>query len=510
MNVLTLPYVSLQEKLALPATPLAVTPGNSDGMFLLGEAINATRNLRIHQKDLFLLHILGFRDIVWSCFLPDLTTENHRVEVVTCAKEDIISSLPEHLIDLILERVPLEEAVRTSILSKKWRYRWTKMGALVFDEQFFNKYSKNGAFGRNGFIMIIYKVLILHKGHISKFLLDIPNINMFLDSFEEVDQWMLLLSRNGVKELILTNSSQCYKLPSYVFSCLELRKLELENCFFKPPDEFEGFVYLNDLELCNVDFGANLCGTEINLPQLKELSLFRCTNVYNFKIKATKLKNLIVFESPDSMVLHLLHNPCLMKVFMSFLKPIDEFVRDERKTLSIVLSNLPKIKSLYLDGLFFKVLIAEKLPKLLPCAISSLKHLCLLYYELSDLDQLHGALCLLRNSPNLESLSVRFVENEPQAIRYDVGPASDHLEAANCLDCTLEQLQTVEITYVEGSKPELLFIKLLLAHCPSLQKFTITTSGDLDAKKILDISKDVMRFPRASPKAEVVYLNSET
>ncbi|CAI9269019.1 unnamed protein product [Lactuca saligna] len=417
--------------------------------------------------------------MVWSCFLPDLTTENHRAGVLTCAKEDRISNLPEHLIDLILERVPLEEAVRTSILSKNWRYRWTKMGALAFDEQFFNKYSKNGAFGRNGFIMIIYKVLILHKGHISKFLLDIPNINMFLDSFEEVDQWMLLLSRNGVKELILTNSSQSYKLPSNVFSCLELRKLELENCFFKPPDEFEGFVNLNDLELCNVDFGANLRGTEINLPQLKELSLFRCTNVYNFNIKATKLKNLIVFESPDSMVLHILHNPCLAKV-----------------SYDLTFTS--------------QVLIAEKLPKLLPCAISSLKHLCLLYYELSDLDQLHGALCLLRNSPNLESLSVRFLEMEPQAIRYDVGPASDHLEAANCLDCTLEQLQTVEITYLEGSKPELLFIKLLLAHSPSLQKFTITTSGDLDAKKILDISKDVMRFPRASPKAEVVYLNSET
>ncbi|CAH1441172.1 unnamed protein product [Lactuca virosa] len=273
---------------------------------------------------------------------------------------------------------------------------------------------------------------------------------MFLDSFEEVDQWMLLLSRNGVKELILTNSSQCYKLPSNVFSCLELTKLKLENCFFKPPDEFKGFVNLNDLDLQNIDFGANLCGTE---------------------------------------------------------KPIEDNVQVEKTTLPIMLSNLPKIVVLYLDGVFFKALIEEKIPKWLPHPVNSLKRLFFLNFQLGDLDQLHGALCLLRNSPNLERLSVTSFQMRFRLIRYDLEPASDHLEDPNCLDCTLDQLQTVEMTRLEGSKPELLFIKLILAHSPSLLKFTIRPSKFSDVQKRLDIAKDVMQFPRASPKAKMFYLN---
>ncbi|CAH1441170.1 unnamed protein product [Lactuca virosa] len=316
---------------------------------------------------------------------------------------------------------------------------------------------------------------------------------------------MMLLSRNGVRELILTDSNQRYELPSYVFSCLELTKLKLRNCFFKPPLKVEGFLNLNDLELWNIDFRANLCGTQINLPQLKKLSMSWCTNVYNFNINATKLQALIVIRCPDAMLLRLLQSPYLTLICVSFQKPIEDNVQVEKTTLPIMLSNLRKIVVLYLDGFFFKALIAEKIPKWLPHPVNSLKRLFFVDVKLDDLDQLHGALCLLRNSPKLESLSVMSFNMNPQAIYYDVEPASNHLESPNCLDCRLHRLQTVKIECLEGSKPELLFIKLLLAHSPSLQKFTITTSRALNAKKIIDICKDVMRFPRASRKAEVIY-----
>nr|KAJ0226727.1 hypothetical protein LSAT_V11C100032370 [Lactuca sativa] len=75
----------------------------------------------------------------------------------------------------------------------------------------------------------------------------------------------------------------------------------------------------------------------------------------------------------------------------------------------------------------------------------------------------------------------------------------------NCL--TLDRLQTVEIRYLEGSKVELLFIKLLLAHSPSLQKFTIRPSEASDIQKRLDIAMDIMQFPRASTKEKMFYLN---
>nr|KAJ0226127.1 hypothetical protein LSAT_V11C100007170 [Lactuca sativa] len=359
-------------------------------------------------------------------------------------EEDRISKLPEHLIESILERVPFKYAVRTSGISKQWRYRWTTMKAMVFDEDFY-KFAKNGAFGHNGFIRIINQILIIHEGSIRKFQLYLPI--MSLDSFQEVDRWMILLSRKGVQEFMFLNANQCYELPSHMFSCLELTKLTLENCFFfKPPLGFEGFPNLETLILCKIDFG---CGTQIKLPQLKKLLLVKCTNVYNFNIKATKVHFLHVYDCPDAKFLTLFKNPCLTQVGIHFRTPIQE-----------------------------SVLIVEKIPKWLPHAVNSLKRLRLLNFQLACLDQLQGALCVLQNAPNLDTLSVTFLEMKSQVIHYDVGAALSHLVAPNSLSCTLNRLQTVDIISFQGSTLELLFIKLLLAHSPSLHKFNIKPSQD--------------------------------
>nr|KAJ0224643.1 hypothetical protein LSAT_V11C100032490 [Lactuca sativa] len=422
--------------------------------------------------------------------------ERNKRRVVSCPQEDRISKLPEQLIDSILELLPIEDSVRTSIISESWRYRWTTMGALVFDKHFSNKFANNGAFGRNGFIRIINQVLFLHKGPILKFHLYIPNIS--LDSFKEVDQWMSFLSRNGVTELLLTNLNQRYELPSY---------LKLVNCFFKKPLKFEGFLNLEELRLENVDFGTKLCGNKINLPLLKKLFLLTCKNVYTFNIKVTKSQILTIVACPNVILLRLLDSSCLYVTGLALKNPIQDFVRGEKINLATMLSKLPRVEYLFIDNHFLKSLIREKIPKLLPRAISSLKRLCLFDYQLGDLDQLHVALCFLRNSPNLEQLSVWHSEMES---RVDVGPASNHLESPNCLDFILNRLQTMKIECLEGSKPELLFIKLLLAHSPSLQNFSITPSEKTDAQKRFDIAKDVMQFPRASPKAKMIYLNPET
>ncbi|CAH1419803.1 unnamed protein product [Lactuca virosa] len=172
--------------------------------------------------------------------------------------------------------------------------------------------------------------------------------------------------------------------------------------------------------------------------------------------------------------------------------------------LARVLSNLPEIKALFIDVNSLKFLCAENVPKWLPDPVCSLKHLGFRKFQFGDLDQLDGALCLLRNSPTITQLLVIHLEEEPQA---DVGPASNLLEAPNCLGCTLTQLQRVLITCFEGSRPELLFIKLLLAHSPSLENCYIIPSGSSDVQKRLDIARVLMLFPRSSPKAKIIYLN---
>jgi hypothetical protein len=49
------------------------------------------------------------------------------------AEPDRISCLPGHLTDQILSFLPIKEAVRTSVLSSKWRKKWYTIPNLVFD-----------------------------------------------------------------------------------------------------------------------------------------------------------------------------------------------------------------------------------------------------------------------------------------------------------------------------------------------------------------------------------------
>ncbi|KAJ4801543.1 F-box family protein [Rhynchospora pubera] len=47
---------------------------------------------------------------------------------------DFVSSLPTEIIEKNLVKLPTREAIRTSILSSKWKYSWASIPDLVFNE----------------------------------------------------------------------------------------------------------------------------------------------------------------------------------------------------------------------------------------------------------------------------------------------------------------------------------------------------------------------------------------
>ncbi|KAJ0627485.1 putative F-box domain, FBD domain, leucine-rich repeat domain superfamily [Helianthus annuus] len=391
--------------------------------------------------------------------------DNHhkRRHVTSSADDDdIITNFPEDLINPILERLPIKDAVRTSVLSKKWRYRWTTMKSLAFDNHFSQQFLNIGAFSCYGFVRVISQIMIKHQGPILKFVLHIPK-EIVLDSFQQVDLWMLILSRNNVRELHIVNFNQFYQIPTSVFSCRELRVLGL----------------------------YSLGGTVINLPQLKRFKLYSCRNVNNFNIKAEKLQYLRVTGCPDAnaMILQLLHSEHLNAVYIRRLsKSVKDFIQVKRFSFIV-------------DGYFLKILAAEKFPDSLPHVVQCLQELEFTSFSFGDLNQLQGALCMLRNSPNLKGLRVTHMLMGQEA---DLQLTSNYLESPECLDQTLLMLQTVEMTSFEGSRPELLFVKLLLDCSPHLENMIIQPKSTIDAEKRLNIAKDVLMFPRASPKAKVV------
>ncbi|KAM3328239.1 hypothetical protein P3S68_032931 [Capsicum galapagoense] len=56
---------------------------------------------------------------------------------------DVLSNLPAHVLDDILICLPLRDAVRTSILSNKWRFNWCRLPALMLDQTLWDTTNEN-------------------------------------------------------------------------------------------------------------------------------------------------------------------------------------------------------------------------------------------------------------------------------------------------------------------------------------------------------------------------------
>ncbi|XP_071696490.1 F-box/FBD/LRR-repeat protein At1g13570-like isoform X2 [Rutidosis leptorrhynchoides] len=176
---------------------------------------------------------------------------------------DMISKLPPGIIETILCLLPIQEAARTSILSKEWRYHWIKIPKLVFDEDTFEEVSANGVevsgweptfeapnqrkklTKRCRCFYAIFQVLLMHEGPIHEFTLSIDTD----DSCVEIDQIIFHLSRkNTVKKLTLEFLWD-YRLPKSLFSLHQLTDLYLIRCDVYYEPTFNGFSSLTSLWL---------------------------------------------------------------------------------------------------------------------------------------------------------------------------------------------------------------------------------------------------------------------
>lgn len=71
----------------------------------------------------------------------------------------------------------------------------------------------------------------------------------------------------------------------------------------------------------------------------------------------------------------------------------------------------------------------------------------------------------------------------------------------------IEQLHIVKMIYFTGAEVELAFVKLLLGCCPSLESISVYEDKEkmIDATQRTRMMKELMRFSRASEKAEMFF-----
>ena len=267
---------------------------------------------------------------------------------------DRISNLPVNLKDLILERLPLHDAARTAVLSKSWSSVWEMHPVLVFDYVFFSRMvsGKNEQAQVSNVPRTISNILFLHDGPVSRFHLSV--ISWFPLHKLDADVWIERISKSGIRILELSNETRVpYTMPSYLFSCLELTHLTLENCILNPPGRFGGFRNLIEVTLSRVEIAANMSfGT-----RLKRITLDGCTGIKHlgcqFNYQHNLIRELVIISSEG---IDWRWFATTKKVH--FLGLSLEGSSNSRKNitdLDKLLGNMPNIEELFLDKFFLRV-----------------------------------------------------------------------------------------------------------------------------------------------------------
>ncbi|MCE3216130.1 hypothetical protein HAX54_005040 [Datura stramonium] len=428
---------------------------------------------------------------------------NMMTQVPGKRNRDIISDLPGEVINLILMRLPLRDAVRTSILSRKWRYNWAKLPKLTLDHTLWEDISIRRVRGELGVILL--QLLSFHQGPVTECRISsIPDPQ----HFPVIDSLMYFLSRNGIEDLVLELPlGEKYKLPSSVFTCSQMRHLVLRYCDINPPPTFEGFSKLLRLQLSDVAISDKCLENLISrCPLLEHMELDISHPLNYIEVNAPNLR--FLYFGSKIISICFTNTPLLADVSIVAVDVNHGSV--ERGTCHFVefFRSLPAVKNLCLGQFIIKKILTaglNEIPVKLPMPLLSLRQLSVFDICLSKLDEIHCLLCLIKSSPYLKEIVIIM-----QAINNDEGdevPAFKLLEAEYDSDIKLNQLTKVKLIDIRGTKPEMELIKLLLGTSLMLEKMLIAPFYIEPESPItlVELLKQVNTFQRASPKAKVIF-----
>ncbi|XP_055831528.1 F-box/FBD/LRR-repeat protein At1g13570-like [Solanum dulcamara] len=372
----------------------------------------------------------------------------------TRSSPDVLSKLPDNVIDGILMRLPFRDAVCTSILSKKWRYKWLRLPITKFTLSF--QYRK---------------------------------------SCPPIDNLLHFLSKKGIQHLVLRLPRR-FKMPYLFFTCLKLRHLYLQNCLLLPPIAFKGFDWLISLELHDVTIYSKGLESLISNCSLLEQLVLNISDALSdiIEINAPVLKSCDFMGDMATICLKCV--PRLAKLSLT------HYRKDWKKfdVVNFLTSNFFKscsdLEHLHLN---YTVPLArgQEIPTKLPLDLMCVKHLCMCIYL--DRDEILSALCLIRSFPFLRYLEIQMELNVMNSM-----PALECLEVEAFPDVIFKYLREVKLIEADGGMLEMQLIKILLAKSPALVRMLINPHRFLKKSAIGKGLDKLTEFERASPKAEVL------
>ncbi|KAL5787170.1 hypothetical protein ACOSP7_004119 [Xanthoceras sorbifolium] len=243
-------------------------------------------------------------------------------EIITGKKSHIISNqmefdpltnLPYHIIQHILSFMDTKDAVRTCVLSKKWRYQWMYIHSL-------NLYCRSNRIT-----------------DFKKFVLSV------LDRYAKSQALVRIISSYALSKGVEELHTDLTSFPPSFFQCQTLRTLKLGHCSTELPD-LSGLPLLTTLELTRVQLPNDCDNYFSRCSVLENLSLILCrvTSLTALKISTPRLVKLTVsccFNFSEKNISRKIYGfdcSTLEKVDIRFLFKPCQKADDHKKQISIL------------------------------------------------------------------------------------------------------------------------------------------------------------------------------
>ncbi|KAJ1426828.1 Leucine-rich repeat domain superfamily [Sesbania bispinosa] len=273
---------------------------------------------------------------------------NTRVRVQNDENGDLISKLPDEILTNTLSKLHIDEAVRCSVLSKRWKGLWKQTSHIELDVNhmiipmtqllhsralfphpgsFLDKSKDEGVY-RYG--SLVFQLIFHHSGdiyscrfvHFQKSLL-IGEVGIWVDLLVERNKSLKDLSLKCLPDLREVSKLEISKphFRSGVFDCLD--SLELIDYTIDFGYAFENCKMLKTLKLKRTHLDDEiLSGILENCKALESLSLIQSTGITRLIIRSSKLKVLqlhalwvdeLGISTPNLDVLSLDYTRCLVQ-----------------------------------------------------------------------------------------------------------------------------------------------------------------------------------------------------
>lgn len=426
-------------------------------------------------------------------------------------EEDRISSLPTSILHHILSFIPTHYAVHTCVLSKRWRYVWTGIPKLDFNE---TSLYLDKLYSKVDFLKFVEGVLSYHDPTvvIHKFRLS------YMDIIDESDltSWVSMVLKRKVQKINLDISADSpIEFPSSFFACESLTSIKL--VAMHSTLKFPASVCFPNLKLLHFKFVGITCedGVQqvcVNFPVVEEVMLIECQwyEIKRVDISAPALERMIIDDDEDNDEDDDFVADCEIRIHAKSLVTLDVV---SCLTYELSLCNLSSLSDAYID-LGTGSHINDRANKVLQ-GIYNVKDLRLPYPTLNQLDSVKDLLAL----SNLKSLTVtrtNFVNGDLLTELFGSLPNIESLVFTDGLDeysnegydwtgaaisqSFLAHLKLFEIVSFYGNETELSLVEFLLTNARALEKITIVSSSNLSAnpKEQIEVAKRLLIVPRGS------------